>query len=141
MNKFAKPALLTLSAWTVFIWIARIRNIADDEDLEGWGRLWRLGVSVAFIAMAVGVVILVLRSRRGSKGDLLVLLRPAPAAQIGSVLAVLGSLWWIVRGAQILLSDHEIAFKVVHSVLGIITVGLGAWVLSATSSPAARSGR
>lgn len=135
MKSLVKPALLALSAWTVFIWSTRVRNILDDVDLSGWSLTWRLGISVAFIAAALAIVVLTFLAKSGT------LRQPAPVAKLGAALAIAGGAWWLVRGAQILLADHGGAFKVVHSVLGLVTIGLSVWVLSATSSPADRSAR
>jgi hypothetical protein len=40
---------------------------------------------------------------------------------------------WVVRAAQIALSDHDAAFKVVHVVLGVISIALavGVWRVAA----------
>ena len=44
---------------------------------------------------------------------------------------------WVERVGQILLSDHEVGFKVVHSALGVISVVLAVAVWR-TAAPVAR---
>ena len=34
---------------------------------------------------------------------------------------------WTVRGGGILLDDHEVGFKVVHTVLAVCSIGLAVW--------------
>lgn len=132
-----------LAGWTLFLWVTRIRNIAGDADLAGFAKAWRLGVSIGFVATALTLVILLVRARRSeggwSRSGLLT--RPGLVAMVASALAVVGSVWWLVRGGGILLGDHEMAFKVVHTVLGLGTVALSGLVLSSTSSPEFGSGR
>ena len=113
----ALPAIPVFLTWTVVVWAGRIRNIAGDDDLSAPGRAWRLGAAVLFVVLAVAVLV----ARR----------RAVPYAN--TVLAALVALtvgWWGVRGVGILLDvDHDIGFKVVHTILmiGSITLAVWAW--------------
>jgi len=97
---------LLLAGWTLFVWLARLRNAADDG----------VGSAVLASAFAFGaVVVLVRRHDR------------APAlALAGFTVAV-----WLVRGADIaLLSDHDTGFVVVHLVLAAVSIALASWVVA-----------
>ena len=50
---------------------------------------------------------------------------------------------WVVRAVQIIASDHEVAFKVVHVVLGVISIALAVAVWRTAAPVAGRrpSGR
>jgi heme A synthase len=51
------------------------------------------------------------------------------AERLGVGLAVVGSGWWIVRDLGILLGDHSVGFKIVHTLLAAVTVILSLWVV------------
>ena len=90
-----------LALWTLFVWGVRIRN-AD-------GSVGAIALSVALVGLAA----LVLLTR--SNGFVVVLLA-------GTTILV-----WLVRLVDIvLLSDHGAAFKVVHTVLGLVSLVLAA---------------
>lgn len=113
--------LLALGAWTVFVWFQRIGNVIGDDDLEGFAQIWRLVVAVGFVAAGVGLIGSVVASRRGlSVGRF--------ASPMGVGLALVGSIWWILRGSQILIGDWELSFKAVHTVLAVVVVGLSVMV-------------
>ncbi len=118
--------MLALAGWTLFAWTNRIRNVVVDDELTDVGRAWRLGVSVAFVAAAVGVVGLVLAARRpGAIGGAI----GVALDRLATGLAVIGSAWWLVRGIQILVGDWDLGFKVVHTVLAVVTIGLSVMVV------------
>lgn len=110
-----RTAGLALACWTVFVWGQRITNVLADDDLEGFARSWRLAAAIGFTAVAVVGGVLVLR-RRGQARPVLV------------GLAAVGTLWWIVRGTQTVFADFSVGFKVVHTVLALVTVVLSALV-------------
>lgn len=107
---------VVLAVWTLLLWTTRVRNALDDTALVGWSRTWQVGVSVVFVT--VGIVLLALS-----------VFRPAMAVRLGAGLAVIGSIWWIVRGTGIVLADYSTAFTVVHVILAVGTVVLSAWFL------------
>lgn len=115
----APTIFAVLAGWTLFNWTTRIRNVLGDDELAGFDRAWRLGVSVAFVAVAL-LVIATLIARRHTA-----------AAHVSRALAVAGILWWPVRAIGTLLADFSVAFKVVHTVLAVVTVTLGVLVLRA----------
>jgi hypothetical protein len=109
-----RPWAVALVAWTFFVWTTRIANIWGDNALdtgEKWGRtLLALGFTVLAIAVVVALV-------RGAAGPL----RWTVGALAGWSVAV-----WAVRDVRIVAADHEIGFKVVHVVLGVISIVLAA---------------
>lgn len=107
---------VVLAVWTLLLWSTRIRNIVDDTALVGWSRTWQFGISVVFIVVAAVL-------------GVLSLVRPSSAIGLGLILAVFGSGWWIVRGAGVVLADHDLAFTVVHVALAIGTVAISAWLI------------
>lgn len=110
-----RTAALGLAGWTVFVWGQRITNVIADDDLAGFARTWRLVVAVGFTAAAIA-------------GGVLVLTRRPQARTVLVGLAVVGSGWWLIRGAQTLFADFSVGFKVVHTVLALVTVALSALV-------------
>ncbi len=136
--------LLALGGWTFFVWFQRIGNVLNDDELAGKAQAWRLAVAVVFVVAAVVLVFAVWRSRAGRSGDggsgegraeVIVTSGAAGswtsgswASTLGLGLAALGSTWWIVRGGQIVVGDWDASFKLVHTVLAVIVVGLSAMV-------------
>jgi len=107
--------VLALIGWTLVVWVGRIRNIVADDDLSGLGRAWRLGAAGFFVAM--GLVVLLAWWRRSSQARVLL-----------GVLAAWTVGWWSVRGIGILLDpNHAAGFKVVHTILMIVSIGLAMW--------------
>ena len=101
-------------AWTFFVWTTRIANIWRDEALatgeRSAARPWPLSFTLLAIAVAGGPVAAV----RTGDGD-------GRRGARGWSVAV-----WVVRDARILLADHDVAFIVVHVVLGVVSVVLAA---------------
>lgn len=120
----AVAAALVLVVWTLFVWVGRVRNILVDDDLDGRSQLWRLALAFAFITLAVGLtaalVPFVCWGRARSYGR---------ARQIARGLAWFGIVVWPIRAVTILLDTYDPAFKVVHTILAVVTVGLGVAVL------------
>jgi hypothetical protein len=120
--------VLVLLAWTLFVWVGRVRNIVADDDLAGWGRVGRLALAVSFVVLGVATLVaLVRRSVRGRLLDALVL-----------VLASWTTLVWVVRGAGIVYADHDFAFKAVHVVLAVVSIAVSGWAVQSRrrSTPA-----
>ena len=94
-----------LAGWTVFIWGTRVRNIARD----GGGGLSLL-VALGMVALAALVAVALVRDGTPRWA--------VPALAAATVAA------WAVRVPVILLGDHGTAFKVVHTVLAVVSVAL-----------------
>jgi hypothetical protein len=123
----AWPAVAALCGWTAFLWITRIKNALGDDKMSTSGKVIALVTSLAFLGAAGALAFVHLRSRPGAR-------RAAAAFALVSIV------YWFVRAATIIVRHHPIGFKLVHTVLALITVGLGVWVLRSTSGRA-RAGR
>jgi peptidoglycan/LPS O-acetylase OafA/YrhL len=109
-----RPAAVALVAWTFFVWTTRIFNIWGDDALdtgEKWGRTL---LALSFTVLAVAVVVALVRGAAGP-------LRWSVGALVAWSVAV-----WAVRDVRIVAADHEIGFKVVHVVLGVVSIVLAA---------------
>lgn len=101
-----------LVVWTLGIWGSRMRNIQADTELVGFDRTVALAVAFAFLASASITGAAVLRTAPWEMYPLL-------------ALVALGIVRWTWRGTAILFSDEwEVGFKVVHTVLWLVTVAL-----------------
>ncbi len=121
-----------LVLWTLVVWVPRIRNIWTDDELSTRGQWGRTALALSLIVPAV-VVAGVLWRNRGER-----LLGPAKAAVVG--LATWTVVVWLVRGGSILVADHDTAFKVVHTVLAVVSIALSALaVRSVTALPVGRA--
>lgn len=110
----SRPTAVTvLAGWTLFVWATRIGNVWRDGDLEVGQKLGRTGLAASFTVLAVVVLVAVVQRRRR--------LPTAVLALAGWTTAV-----WVVRATRIVLADHEGAFKVVHVVLAVVSIGLSA---------------
>ena len=108
---------LVLALWTIGIWGSRLRNIVADDDLEGSERVVALGIAAGFVVLGAALLTTVLARRPWH--------RPILGALVGA-----GIVRWTIRGPIILASDEwEVGFKVVHTILWLITVALSvaAW--------------
>lgn len=110
-----------LVGWTIFLWVSRLRNVFADDDLSTSGVVWRVLVVVVFVAFG-GVVVAALRTGR------------PPLRQTVQALALWTILYWLVRGTAILVDDYEASFKVVHSALMAVSIGVAAWAWSTVRS-------
>ena len=105
-----------LIGWTVVLWLSRLRNVLADDDLTTLGRGVRVGVVVVFVGVALFAAVGLKRKR------------VIPLA----VLIVWTVGYWLVRGTGILIGDWSIGFKVVHTVLMVVSIGLAALVMVST---------
>jgi hypothetical protein len=107
------PAVLVLAGWTLAIWTGRVRNVVADG-----GEAADLIVPVGLLGLAV-----------------LALVAPRRAW----ILATTTVAVWLVRLPLVLVHDHSAGFKVVHSVLAAVSIGLAVWVLRSAGRPAFRT--
>lgn len=109
-----RPFALALVAWTFFVWTTRIANIWRDEALDTGEKVGRTGLALSFTLLAIAVVV--------------TLWRRLPQASLLAVgaLAAWSVAVWVVRDVRILFTDHEIGFKVVHTVLAVVSIALAA---------------
>lgn len=107
--------LWLLVGWTAIVWVGRIRNLVGDADITGGARAWRIVVAVLFLGLAAvtATVPLGLWHRR-----------PLGSTRLVSIFCLWTIAFWSVRGAGLLLGDHEAGFKVVHTVLAGVSIAL-----------------
>jgi hypothetical protein len=106
-------AVLALVVWTFLVWTTRIGNILRDEDLDTAGRVGRTALALAFTAMAITLLFGVVRQ--------------APwLRRAVEVVALATVVFWVVQGLGILVRDHELGFKVVHTILAVGSIVLAA---------------
>jgi hypothetical protein len=106
------PAL-GLAAWTLFVWLTRVRNAVSDGDLGFGERALSLLLAASFVVLACFVLQAATRRRERLGRTVL-------------VLAAWTTLVWIVRGMSIATGDHSIGFVIVHLLLGVISIALAA---------------
>lgn len=113
-------ALLSFAAWTLFVWVGRIRNVLADRSVSAGSRAVTVSMSTAFVLGAVAVAV--------------VALRPVTVRTRRRVVAVVGALTvvvWLVRGADIAFGgDHPAGFVAVHVVLAVLSIGAAGWAWS-----------
>ena len=110
----ARLPVIGFVVWTVLVWIGRIGNVIADDDLSAAGAAWRIAVAVAFVVLGLAVFVARLRGADGATRLLAVLV----ACTVG---------WWLVRGVGTLVDDDDVGFKVVHTVLMVVSIGLAGW--------------
>ena len=103
-------------AWTLFLWISRLRNVLGNDELTSNGRAIRIGVVVIFVVLALAAAASVLRRL---------------PANVGSKVINFFLLWtfgyWLIRGIGILMDgDYSVGFKAVHTVLMGVSITLSA---------------
>jgi hypothetical protein len=111
------PYAVALAAWTLVVWPTRIGNIWRDEAMTGAEKAGGIALALAFTLLAGAVLVTLWRgaARAG---------RLAVGALAGVSVAV-----WLVRGTGIVLADHDLAFIVVHVVLGVVSIALATLAL------------
>ena len=107
--------------WSVYVWVTRIVNALGD-DTANKPLAVVLALTVLAPALATGVVLVRARER----------LLVDAEARLWRAFAGWSALVWLVRGAEIAVSDHELAFKVVHVAIGAVSVGLAAATVAVT---------
>lgn len=115
------PAVAALCGWTTFVWIARIKNAVGDDGMSAGGKVIAVITALAFLGAAGALAYVHVRSHPGAR-------RAAAAFALVSIV------YWLIRAATIVVRDHPIGFIVVHTLLALITVGLGVWVLRSVST-------
>ncbi len=109
--RFRHWSIAAFGAWNAAIWLTRIRNILNDDGLTSGGKaLWM----VPALVFGLGGLVALWAWWKGVPA----LARPLAAV----ILAVL--VYWPVRTVFMLFADHTAAFKVVHLVLAVVSVGL-----------------
>lgn len=99
-----------LVAWTVAVWVSRLRNVLTNDDLTSGGRVLRVVVVIVFVSLALAAVVSRLRKRW---------------PQVLAVFLAWTIGYWLVRGIGILINgEYSAGFKVVHTVLMAVSLSL-----------------
>ena len=106
------PFAVALAGWTLFVWPTRIANIWRDEALTGGEKAGGIALALAFTLLSLAVLTTLWRGA-GHVSRLAV-----------GALAGLSVVVWLVRGTGIVFADHDLAFTVVHVVLGAVSIAL-----------------
>jgi hypothetical protein len=109
------PATVALVAWTFLVWTTRIANVWRDADLDTGERWGRTLLALSFTILAIAVAVAAVRR-----------LGRATVVAVGALAAWTVAVW-VVRGIGILAAHHDPAFKVVHTVLAVVSIVL-AWL-------------
>src|SRR3954454_4575569 len=113
MSQRTRTLSFVMAGWMAFVWITRIRNAAGDETLSSVARASAYILSA--VCLAGAATLAVVAARRGPERLVVALVVPIVVAHAAI---------WIIRATQIALGDRGVPFKVVHVVLGLVSVGL-----------------
>jgi len=112
------PVVLLL-AWTLFVWVGRIRNALGDAELTSSERLGPLLLAASFVVPALVLAVVLFASARSSRGV-------GPVLRYGVLaLAAWTCAVWAVRILDIAFGgDRAVGFIVVHAVLAVVSAVL-----------------
>ena len=115
------------AAWTLFVWVGRVRNVWADASLDTAGKVGRSALALSFVVLALPVLVWAVRRRAAI---------PAAMRYVVVALAAWTTGVWVVRSAGIWVHDHPVGFKVVHTVLAVISITLAALAVKRLRSEA-----
>lgn len=120
MTRTGRILLIAFVAWTAFVWISRISNTLSSTTESTGGKVFSTVLSIIMLTLALAVAVVLVRGWSAAAGP-----GSLRALRIAAIVTVVV---WVVRVPQILFLDddptHGAAFKIVHAVLGIISIGL-----------------
>jgi len=120
MTLRSRVALIAFVLWTMFVWANRISNTLRSTSESSMAKGVSVTLSVIMLALAVGVVVVLVGSWSSTV--------TSGGGKVLVVAAGVTALVWMVRVPQILFANHDAAFKMVHVMLGLISVVLAALV-------------
>ena len=112
MNRLVS-SLWILAVSTLFVWITRIYNLLNDNEISSGERIWSVLVACIFLLAAAAVVKVLMGSWRDRN---ILNSRLIPAFCIWTVT------FWIVRSVGILIAEHDAGFKIVHACIAIVFI-------------------
>ncbi len=121
-----------LGGWTVFEWVTRIGNAARDHTLDGGEKAFAVGSAVLFTGLGVAALVVAWRSRPAGVDR-----RALPFV---GLFAAFTTLWWVVRSVLVWAHEHDTGFKVVHTVLAVISVTLSVLAARAVAASSGDDG-
>jgi hypothetical protein len=123
VSNLSKWLVTALCAWTVFVWGNRISNAWSSTTESTSAKAISTVLAASFLVLAVGGVVILARSWAAPLTNL--------AKNFLLVFAGWTVLVWCIRIVGIVLADHEVGFKVVHTMLGLISIALAVGVARA----------
>ena len=120
---------LLLALWTLFVWVGRIRNLAQEPGPILDASRWSFGGSVLFTALGVALLGVVVVDRVRATG--------APVRRVVLPLAALTTVVWVVRGIDIAIGHHTEGFIAVHLVLAVVSIVLAVAAVRGVPAPSA----
>lgn len=115
-------AVVALVVWTPFVWSTRFGTIWSDDGLDTAGKLGRTALALSFTVLALAVAVTAWRRAWGAMRSTVV------------ALAAWTTVVWVPRSVGIVVGDHSAAFKVVHLVLAVVSIGLSVWAVSSSGA-------
>jgi len=112
MNRLVS-SLWILAVSTLFVWITRIYNLLNDNEISSGERIWSVSVAFIFLLAAAAVIKVLIGSWRDRN---ILNSRLIPTFCIWTVT------FWIVRSVGILIAEHDAGFKIVHACIAIVFI-------------------
>jgi len=98
---------------TLLVWIIRVYNLFEDNEISNGERVWSLLVSTVFLLGAIAVIKILVGSWRD---------RNIKKSRLITAFCIWTVTFWIVRSVGILIADHGAGFKIVHACLAIVFI-------------------
>ena len=98
---------------TLLVWIIRVYNLFEDNEISNGERVWSLLVSTVFLLAAIAVIKILVGSWRD---------RNIKKSRLITAFCIWTVTFWIVRSVGILIADHGAGFKIVHACLAIVFI-------------------
>jgi hypothetical protein len=109
-------SVVAFAAWTLFVWVGRIRNVWADASLDTTEKVGSSALATTFVVFASLTLVWAIRQRRAG-------LPPSTIYLVGTFAAWTTGVW-VVRSIGIWLHEHPVGFKLVHTVLAAISITL-----------------
>tara|TARA_Y100000817_G_scaffold11802_2_gene9267 strand:+ start:1406 stop:1792 length:387 start_codon:yes stop_codon:yes gene_type:complete len=112
MNRLIS-SLWIFAGSTLLVWIIRVYNLFEDNEISNGERVWSLLVSTVFLLGAIAVIKILVGSWRD---------RNIKKSRLITAFCIWTVTFWIVRSVGILIADHGAGFKIVHACLAIVFI-------------------
>ncbi|MCH2408110.1 MAG: hypothetical protein MK190_02865 [Acidimicrobiales bacterium] len=112
MNRLIS-SLWIFAGSTLLVWIIRVYNLFEDNEISNGERVWSLLVSTVFLLAAIAVIKILVGSWRD---------RNIKKSRLITAFCIWTVTFWIVRSVGILIADHGAGFKIVHACLAIVFI-------------------
>ena len=112
MNRLIS-SLWIFAGSTLLVWIIRVYNLFEDNEISNGERVWCLLVSTVFLLAAIAVIKILVGSWRD---------RNIKKSRLITAFCIWTVTFWIVRSVGILIADHGAGFKIVHACLAIVFI-------------------